>query len=123
VTSLDWASYPILTFLDVPDVDRAHRPSKEKPGRRRATAAVVPAAISNAVFDAIGLRLRSVPFVPQKVLAGLRLRDVTDLCRNREICDSPRCCAFGSTIQSPFRAERTVESCSFSVPASAASTQ
>jgi CO/xanthine dehydrogenase Mo-binding subunit len=31
---------------------------------------VVPAAISNAVFDAISVRLRSVPFVPQKVLAG-----------------------------------------------------
>jgi len=32
----------------------------------------VPSAISNAVFDAIGVRLRSVPFVPQKVLAGLK---------------------------------------------------
>jgi CO/xanthine dehydrogenase Mo-binding subunit len=33
--------------------------------------AVVPAAIGNAVYDAIGVRLRSVPFVPKKVLAGL----------------------------------------------------
>jgi len=28
--------------------------------------------ISNAVFDAVGVRLRSVPFVPSKVLAGLK---------------------------------------------------
>ena len=31
--------------------------------------AVVPSAISNAVFDAIGVRLRSVPFTPDKVKA------------------------------------------------------
>ena len=41
-------------------------------GAGEPTAAVVPSAISNAVFDAIGVRLRSVPFVPQKVLAGLK---------------------------------------------------
>jgi nicotinate dehydrogenase subunit B len=32
----------------------------------------VPSAISNAVFDAIGARLRSVPFTPAKVAAALR---------------------------------------------------
>ena len=34
--------------------------------------AIVSAAISNAVFDAIGVRLRSVPFSPQKTLAALK---------------------------------------------------
>ena len=74
VKSLDWASYPILTFPDVPNVviDLIDRP-KEKPwGAGEPSAAVVPAAISNAVFDAIGVRLRSVPFLPEKVLAGMR---------------------------------------------------
>jgi CO/xanthine dehydrogenase Mo-binding subunit len=33
---------------------------------------VVPSAISNAVFDAIGVRLRSVPFTPDKVKAALK---------------------------------------------------
>jgi nicotinate dehydrogenase subunit B len=32
----------------------------------------VPAAISNAVFDAAGVRLRSVPFTPAKVKEALR---------------------------------------------------
>lgn len=35
------------------------------------TAALVPAAIGNAVFDAIGVRLRSVPFTPVKVKAAI----------------------------------------------------
>jgi CO/xanthine dehydrogenase Mo-binding subunit len=33
---------------------------------------LVPAAISNAVFDAIGVRLRSVPFTPVKVRAAIK---------------------------------------------------
>jgi CO/xanthine dehydrogenase Mo-binding subunit len=32
----------------------------------------VSAAISNAVFDAIGVRLRSVPFTPQKTLQAIK---------------------------------------------------
>jgi len=73
VTSLDWASYPILSFPDVPDVviELIDRPREKPWGAGEPTAAVVPAAISNAVFDAIGVRLRSVPFVPEKVLAGM----------------------------------------------------
>jgi CO/xanthine dehydrogenase Mo-binding subunit len=36
------------------------------------SSAIVSAAISNAVFDAIGVRLRSVPFTPQKTLAAMK---------------------------------------------------
>ncbi|MCC7274194.1 MAG: xanthine dehydrogenase family protein molybdopterin-binding subunit [Alphaproteobacteria bacterium] len=74
VTSIDWATYPILTFPDVPDVviDLIDRPAEKPWGAGEPTAAVVPAAIANAVFDATGVRLRSVPFRPEKVLAGLR---------------------------------------------------
>jgi CO/xanthine dehydrogenase Mo-binding subunit len=69
VTSLDWVSYPILTFPDVPDVviDLIDRPNEPPWGGGEPSAAVVPAAISNAVFDATGARLRSVPFTPAKV--------------------------------------------------------
>jgi CO/xanthine dehydrogenase Mo-binding subunit len=74
VTSLDWKSYPILTFPDVPEVDieLIDRP-KEKPwGVGEPSSALVSAVISNAVFDAIGVRLRSVPFVPAKVVAAIK---------------------------------------------------
>ena len=31
----------------------------------------IPAAIGNAVFDATGVRLREVPFTPERVLAAM----------------------------------------------------
>jgi nicotinate dehydrogenase subunit B len=73
VTSLDWNSYPILTFPDVPDVviDLVDRPTEKPWGAGEPTAAVVPSAVANAIHDAVGVRLRSVPFTPDKVLAAL----------------------------------------------------
>jgi nicotinate dehydrogenase subunit B len=73
VTSLDWGSYPILTFPEVPEVvmDLIDRPNEVPWGGGEPTAAVVPSAIANAVFDATGVRLRSVPFTPAKVKAAL----------------------------------------------------
>lgn len=74
VTSIDWRTYPILTFPDVPEVaiDLIDRPTEKPWGAGEPTAAVVPSAIANAVYDAIGVRLRSVPFTPDKVLAALK---------------------------------------------------
>ena len=74
VTSLDWASYPILTFPEVPDVviDLIDRPNEAPWGGGEPACAVVPAAIGNAVFEATGVRLRSVPFTPAKISAALR---------------------------------------------------
>jgi CO/xanthine dehydrogenase Mo-binding subunit len=74
VTSLDWESYPILRFPDVPEIvmDLIDRPDQRPWGAGEPTAAIVPSAIANAVFDATGVRFRSVPFTPNKVLAGLR---------------------------------------------------
>jgi CO/xanthine dehydrogenase Mo-binding subunit len=73
ITSRDWATYPILTFPQIPEIEieLISRPNEKPWGVGEATAAVVPAAISNAVFDATGIRLRSVPFKPEKVKAAL----------------------------------------------------
>jgi CO/xanthine dehydrogenase Mo-binding subunit len=74
ITSLDWVSYPILTFPELPDdvdvvlVDRPDRPSL---GAGEPASCPVPAAIANAVFDATGARLRRVPFTPDRVKAAL----------------------------------------------------
>ncbi len=73
VTSTDWASYPILTFRDVPRldislIDRRH----ERPlGVGEAATAPVAAAVGNAIFDATGVRLRRAPFAPPRVKAAL----------------------------------------------------
>jgi len=40
-------------------------------GAGEAAATPVPAALANAVFDAAGIRLRTVPFTRQRVLAAL----------------------------------------------------
>jgi CO/xanthine dehydrogenase Mo-binding subunit len=74
VTSLDWDSYPILTFPDVPEIvmDLLDRPTERPWGAGEPAAAVVPSAISNAVFDATGVRLRSVPYTPDKVKAAMQ---------------------------------------------------
>jgi nicotinate dehydrogenase subunit B len=73
VTSLHWATYPILTFAEVPDVviELIDRPTEPPWGAGEPASTVVPSAIANAVFDAVGVRLRSVPFTPAKVRAAI----------------------------------------------------
>ena len=74
VTSLDWARYPILRFSDVPDeiaITLINRPDKPSLGAGEPAAAPVMAAVANAIFDATGVRLRSVPFTPERVKAAL----------------------------------------------------
>jgi nicotinate dehydrogenase subunit B len=73
VTSVDWRSYPILKFPEVPQVDVVliDRPTEPPWGAGEPSAAVVPSAISNAVFDAVGVRLRSVPYTADKVRKAL----------------------------------------------------
>jgi len=76
VTSTDWASYPILTFTDVPKldialIDRRH----ERPlGVGEAAAATMAAPVGNAVFDATGARLRTAPFTQARVKAAMAAR-------------------------------------------------
>ena len=73
VTSVDWASYPILRFPEVPEIviDLVDRPKEPPLGAGEAAATPVPAALANAVFDAAGIRLRTVPFTRQRVQAAL----------------------------------------------------
>ena len=69
VTSIDWQSYPLLTFPDVPDLvihllDQPHLPPL---GAGEAACAAVPAALANAIYDACGARLRTVPFTKDRM--------------------------------------------------------
>ncbi|GAC1478440.1 MAG: xanthine dehydrogenase family protein molybdopterin-binding subunit [Acetobacteraceae bacterium] len=74
VTSVDWVSYPILTFPDVPqvEIELIDRPTEKPWGGGEPSAAVIPSAISNAVFDAVGVRLRTVPYTPNRVKGAMR---------------------------------------------------
>jgi nicotinate dehydrogenase subunit B len=73
VTSVDWSSYPILRFPEVPVVDvyLINRPEIPPVGAGEAATAPVAAALANAIFDATGVRLRTVPFTPARVESAL----------------------------------------------------
>jgi nicotinate dehydrogenase subunit B len=74
VTSLDWSSYPILKFPEVPNLDIVliNRQEVSPLGAGELATVPVPAAIANAIFDATGVRSREVPFTPKRILAGLQ---------------------------------------------------
>ena len=69
ILSRDWESYPIITFSDVPQIETVliDRPDQPFLGAGEATQGPTAAAIANAVFDAVGLRLRSLPLTQDRV--------------------------------------------------------
>jgi CO/xanthine dehydrogenase Mo-binding subunit len=76
VLSRDWASYPIITFSEIPNVEVAliDRPGQPYLGTGESAQGPAGAALANAVFDAIGVRLRRVPFTPDRVLAAIQAK-------------------------------------------------
>jgi nicotinate dehydrogenase subunit B len=74
VTSVDWESYPVMHMDGIPekiDIVLIERPEEAPSGAAEMALGLVPAAIGNAVFDATGVRLRRVPFTPERVKAAL----------------------------------------------------
>jgi CO/xanthine dehydrogenase Mo-binding subunit len=74
VTSLDWQRYPILRFSDLPEeiaIGLINRPDQPSLGAGEPAASPVMAAVANAIFDATGVRMRSVPFTAERVKAAL----------------------------------------------------
>ena len=69
VTNLNWNTYPIIRFSEVPEVDIVliNRPELPPMGAGEASTTATAAAIGNAIFDAIGVRLRQAPFTPERV--------------------------------------------------------
>ena len=70
--------YKIPTSLDTPPIEVTIVETIDPEGPMGAKEAgegpllVVPPAIVNAIYDAVGIHLSSVPFTPEKVLAALR---------------------------------------------------
>ncbi len=73
LASRDWQTYPILTFDEAPEVDvlLIDRPGEPPLGAGEATVGPTAAAIANAVFHGVGVRLRHMPFTPERVRAAL----------------------------------------------------
>jgi nicotinate dehydrogenase subunit B len=72
ITSVDWRSYPILRFQDIPDIDITliNHPDQPAYGAGEISTLTTAPAIANAIFDATGQRLRNVPLNPAQGRGG-----------------------------------------------------
>jgi CO/xanthine dehydrogenase Mo-binding subunit len=73
ITTRGWEDYPILTFPEAPQVEVTvvNRPDDPSLGAGEAAQGPTAAAIGNAVYNAIGARLRDMPFTRERVIAAL----------------------------------------------------
>lgn len=73
VTSTTWEDYPILRFAEIPAVEVEILPqTAEKPlGAGEAAQGPTAAAIGNAVFDALGVRVRDLPITAEQIVAAM----------------------------------------------------
>jgi CO/xanthine dehydrogenase Mo-binding subunit len=67
IRSTDWDTYPILTFSAAPKIETVilNRPGAPFLGGGEASMGPTPAAIGNAVYAAMGIRLRQIPFLQE----------------------------------------------------------
>jgi nicotinate dehydrogenase subunit B len=75
ITSNAWSSYPILRFSEVPEVqvEVIARPELEPVGAGEAAHGPATAAIANAVFDCLGVRIRNLPITRDSLIAAMEL--------------------------------------------------
>ena len=73
ISSLDWDSYPVLRFSEVPDVkvELVNSGTDVPLGAGEATAGPTAAAIGNAVSHALGARVRDLPLTRERIMATL----------------------------------------------------
>ena len=74
VTSIDWRTYHSLPLgFEVPTIESVliNRTGGEAMGAGETAITVVAAAVGNAIFDATGVRVRQVPFTPERIKAAL----------------------------------------------------
>jgi CO/xanthine dehydrogenase Mo-binding subunit len=69
---VDWESYPIFRFSDVPavEVQVIDHPELPAVGAGEASLGPTAGAIANAVRDALGVRVRDLPITPERILAA-----------------------------------------------------
>jgi nicotinate dehydrogenase subunit B len=73
ILSSTWMDYPILTFEESPvvEVTIVNRPDQPPLGAGEGTQGPTAAAIANAIHNAMGIRLRDMPFTRDRVVAAL----------------------------------------------------
>jgi CO/xanthine dehydrogenase Mo-binding subunit len=73
IASLDWSGYPIMTFSEVPEIDAVIIDNPDLPtlGMGECTFGPTAAAIGNAVYHALGVRIREMPLTRERIAAAL----------------------------------------------------
>ncbi|MCR0982690.1 xanthine dehydrogenase family protein molybdopterin-binding subunit [Roseomonas populi] len=85
----NFADYTMPTAESLPNIQSGIIESLEPNGpygaKGASETAMLPgaAAIANAVYDAVGVRIRELPITPEKILAGLREQEATAAARER----------------------------------------
>jgi nicotinate dehydrogenase subunit B len=77
ITSIDWRTYRSLPLgFAIPRIETVliNQPDEEACGSGETAITVVAAALGNAIFDATGVRIRDVPFTPERVKAAMNSR-------------------------------------------------
>ena len=75
ITSRDWETYPILRFDNIPEIETIliDRPKERFLGAGECVSGPTAGAIANAIYNAVGLRLRRMPFTPESIrLSAMR---------------------------------------------------
>jgi CO/xanthine dehydrogenase Mo-binding subunit len=73
VTTRNWNDYPILTFSEVPEIEVAliDRPELPPLGAGEGTQGPTAAAIANACYNAMKVRLRDMPFTRDRLVEAI----------------------------------------------------
>jgi nicotinate dehydrogenase subunit B len=69
----NWNDYPILTFAEAPEIEVRvlNRPDQPSVGVGEGAQGPTSAAIANALHDALGARIRDMPFTRDRVISAL----------------------------------------------------
>ena len=73
IGSNDWENYPILSFLDVPELDIhvVDDPSNPSLGSGEVVTGPCAGALGNAVAHALGIRARHLPLTPENLMLAM----------------------------------------------------
>ena len=78
MSTANFGDYKIPTIMDIPNLKTSVRETPQGPGPYHSMAigetANIPvaAAVANAIEDAVGVRIKSLPITAEKILAALR---------------------------------------------------
>jgi CO/xanthine dehydrogenase Mo-binding subunit len=73
IVSRSWEAYPILRFDETPEVEVSivSRPTEPALGAGECAAGPTAAAVANALFNAMGVRVRDLPLTPERIALAM----------------------------------------------------